>query len=294
MMLELAGRLYMAGEIPGHQCCRPPDEGGGGGAVALGRRDGSEIWLPATPPAVCAKNTWVSLGTRGSAFIVSQVLLTGVLSGNPYVRVEIASGAAQVNPRDCLFGGVPFFNPGETTVFYWGLGSGLRPVAIPAGEEIWAKVTTGFAGDPSFKLVLLGWDGALPTWTSLGKNDVAGPGRNYPNNNVNTGVAVLTGASWAWGSTAEVVASAPNDFIVTGVPLGLLNMASLLNPLSIFQLGVGAAGVETWCALSPMGYENGPQTIWPPVHVKVGERLAIRGAGNTGVNLYPKVKVYDL
>jgi hypothetical protein len=267
---------------------------GGGPEMALARRgSAAEIWLPSSPPASCTKNDWTSLGTPANDFILSQVLLSGIFFANIHSWVEIRSGAAQANARDILYGCVPTSDPTSDSTSYWGAGSGLRPVTIPAGEEVWVYTGTNYPSDPGFEVTLLGWDSALPTFESLGKNNVVGPGRCYPNN-TGTALSVAPGVFPDWGSTYEVVASAPNDFIVTSVYRGLESTGALLNPMVLYQLGVGPSGSEVWGAVSMIGHENQPWTFWPPLWVKAGERLAIRAMGSSTTAMRVRIKVYDL
>lgn len=277
-----------------------PAAGAAASGLYVARRTGAEIFLPAPPPATVTGGAagwtfgaWVSLGTPSNDLILSGISVTTAgLVGNMSGVIELAYGGSYT-ALDATRNVVPFFNPGPTTLFFSSLSTVSRPVTVPAGETLYARAAQSAAGAVAFGVFVVGWDSALPTWEELAANVAAGPGRYYPSNVNPGGLAVMSGAGWAYGASSTVVDPAPNDMLAYQI-LTAGSIGDLLDTATLFQLGFGASGAETWCATVPHAHEYLTQLIHPPVLVRSGERLAVRSADAAAQPTGVLVKVYDL
>jgi hypothetical protein len=187
----------------------------------------------------------------------------------------------------------PFFNPGQTTAWYLPLSMMCLPVGSPAGQAIYARAATVQGGVCAYEVILLGWLGGLPAFDTIPLAAIAGPGRWYPANASIATIDTNTGTGWTYGAGFTVVNPAPNDLLVAGME-ARADTTHVLDPGTMWQVGYGPAGSETWCATLTMGRTWCERWVWPPVLVKAGERLAVRSAYSAVVSRRCRVKVYDL
>jgi hypothetical protein len=297
--LEMAGRLRMAGEIPGAGCCRA--DGGGGAGLFLARRGNAETWLPLTGGPVtvtsgASPNTfgdWASLGTPASDFYTSHLwaCLANLPTQLGSVLAQFAYGADPA-PLDASRSAVTLTDPTADASGYLALPLPCRSGKIPAGQELRARAWATIASR-QLQVMVAGWLDAYPEWTPLPANTVVGPGRYYPSDSATSGVSVASATWGSWGAVATVVDPAPNDLLVTEV-IFIPSTSAVLLPVWALQLGYGPAGSEVWCATPLHGHGAPSPWIWPPVWVKAGERLAVRAQGPSAANRQILVKVHDL
>lgn len=277
---------------------------GGAGPTGLyeARRSGAEIFLPSTGAPISVTSAaaawtfgaWAAIGTPANDFILSAIHAAkygpaAVLDG--YV-VELAYGATRTAldaTRHILTVSDPTADAAGASYY----GCNCRPVRVPAGQPIYARLATSSAAAMTLEVWVTGWDSALPSWVELPSNLVAGPGRHYPSNTYSTGLIVPTGAGWSYGASTTVVAPAPYDMLVVRLISGQ-SIMNLIDTARAFQIGYGSPGSEIWCATIPSGRMYFTPCIDPPVWVKAGERLAIRGCGAGAFNYVLLVKVYYL
>lgn len=162
---------------------------------------------------------------------------------------------------------------------------------IPAGNALQARVSDG-VGAATWKVWATAWDTAVPTFTPLGVDISTGATRYYPTN-ISAGLLVPMAALPAFGAWTTVVDPAPNDMVVMDVSLGSA-AAGVISPSDAFQIGIGAAGSEQALATVVVLHTFHTNAIQPPVWVKAGERLAIRGAALGAGNRNVLVQVADL
>lgn len=272
-------------------------------AGLLVRRDAAcaEVFLPAAPPATVTSGagawvfgSWVSLGSSAQVLVPSYVHIVNYAQAVGLVdsSAELAYGAGYT-PLDAMREMAPFFNPGVNTVWALPLSMMCRPIAVPANETIYARLADSSVTAYSVELFLLAWAGGLPAFETIPLAAVAGPGRWYPANASGAYIFLTSGGGWAYGASASVVDPAPNDMLVVGIELlGVIQY--ILNPATLFQLGYGPSGSETWCATVSEGRTWTTRWVWPPALVKAGERLAVRAAGAAAMSHFLRVKVYDL
>jgi hypothetical protein len=295
--------LVMAGEIPHYGCCRPPD---GGGAGLLVRRSAAcaEVFLPAAAPATVISaaaswtfGAWVALGTLAQQLVLSYTHIVNYFSAAGLVdsTVELAygDGYGGYTPLDATRELATFFNPGGTTIWFLPLSMMCQPVAVPANQAIYARYAANSATPYQVDLILLGWLGGLPAFDTIPLAAISGPGRWYPVNASSAYISAPTGAGWAWGAPVTVIDPAPNDLLVVGME-AYPSIVWATDPATMWQVGYGPAGSETWCATLPIGRTWSTRWVWPPVLVKAGERLALRAADATAGTRGCRVKVYDL
>jgi hypothetical protein len=261
----------------------------------------AEVFLPAAPPAIVtsgvagwAFGAWVSLGAPAQLFVPSYAHIVNWISAVSLVdtTVELAYGAGYT-PLDCAREIAPFFNPGANTVWALPLSLMCQPGSSPAGQTVYVRAATQTATPYDYEVILIGWLGGLPTFATVPLAVITGPGRWYPANTYSSGITATSGAGWTWGPGATVVAAAPNDMLVVGLK-NIAVVSELLDTGTMWQIGYGAAGSETWCATAAIGHMWSNRWIWPPVLVKAGERLAVRAAYVVAGSRDCQVKVYDL
>lgn len=297
--LRMAGGLRMAGQIGPEASASGPAAPSG---ALVARRGPAEIWLPGagTPPVVTsaaagwAFGAWTAIGTPVNDFFVSAWM--DVWENAPFAITasvtEYAYGAARTPIdayRNCSIGNDPTADGVMLTNFH-SVGHFPR---VPAGETAYARLATQETTAQSHRVALIGFDGSLPTFEDL-TSPVAGNGRYLPSNLGGTGLTVAVGGSWFYGPSTTVLASAPNDMLVTHIAV-----YAAIGPFSsiagLAQIGFGPAGSETWCATHAIGRNLTTPVIWPPVLIKAGERLAIRAARSASATSWSFfIKVYDL
>jgi hypothetical protein len=277
-----------------------------GGAVSvpryLARRTGAEILLPAAGAPITVTSgvgaawtfgAWTLIGTPANDFYLSHahVAYVETLAAIQSLLLELSRTAAHT-PVDATRYPMGVSDPTGDSVAYFPLDYTARPQLIPAGQAVYGRsaIQGGLARD--FRTLLVGWDTAMPVWTALASGIVTGPGRYYPSNTAGQ-ITVACGGAWVPGNSVTVVDPAPNDMLVTDVILLASAGMGALSAAAV-QVGYGPNLGETWCATVPLGNVCSPWYIHPPVLIRAGERLAMRGARNVAGNVFVLVKVYDM
>ncbi len=279
-----------------------PDPAAAPTGLYVARRDGPEDFLPTSGAPVVLDSSgtgytfgaWESYGAPDADFYVStfHVVTTGVWGALEHCIVELAYGVDKA-PIDVTRGTAIVVLPGASTSFYIPHSIVSRAVRVPAGEIIYGRLANSADAVRQVETFLTGWPAPFPAWEELDENTVPGPGRFYPSNVTDEGVALATGASWAYGDDVTAVASAPNDLLIAQVvsPYGI---AQFLTLAAAVQVGYGASGEETWCATLPFGRVSYPPWLYPPILIREGERIAVRAAANAAIAVSLFLKVYDL
>jgi len=281
---------------------RPAAAAAAGGFLVRRAAACAEVFLPAAPPVVAVSGgapiwtpgAWVSLGSRAEVLVPSYYHVVNFFSAGGLVdsSVEFSRGDGHT-PLDCFREISPVFNPGVDTTWSLPLSGMSRPVAVPANEVVYARLTVSSATVYQVEVMLVGWAGGLPTFDTIPLAVCAGPGRWYPANATSASVVTTSGAGWGYGTPVTVVDPAPNDMLVVGIEV-IASAFYLTDPAAFYQLGYGAAGSETWCATLTHGRTWTTRWVWPPVLVRAGERLAVRTADAAATGRNCRVKVYDL
>lgn len=280
-----------------------PVAAGGGGAGLLVRRAAAcaEIFRPAAPPAIVINSgvawtygAYVDLGSYPQILVPSYLHVVNDASLTALNDATIRlSYAADRFPLDYMREVAPFYNPGVSTVWFLPLSMMCQPQAVPANEHLWASLATSIAAARQVEVILLAWAGGLPPFDTIPLAPVAGIGHWWPSNVSNTAYLVTTGALWAYGAPTQIAPAMANDALIVGLK-GLPTTSELLDEATMIQVGYGPAGSEVWCATTCRSHTWNTRWIWPPVLVKAGERVALRGASDPAKDVSVQVKLYDL
>ena len=274
--------------------------GAGATTTHWARRAGAEIWLPATGGPVTLTSgarsvfgNWTAIGTPAADFYLSHLMVHSMsIPTNLCMEVVEFGYGAGPTALDVTRIYTSLVDPTADAVGYMELDCRSRPTKVLSGVPVSARAYSGVAA-MEFECMVAGWDASYPVWDALPVNTVAGPGRFYPSNTYVNGIVVVAGAWGTWGTAKQVVASAPNDMLVTQLMQTYYNQNLLVGAVA-YQIGYGPAGSETWCATLLAGRVSRAPWVWPPVWVKAGERLAVR-AQDPGAGTHPFVlKVHDM
>ncbi|HYM16488.1 MAG TPA: hypothetical protein VEZ14_13105 [Dehalococcoidia bacterium] len=271
--------------------------------VLLARRSNApEVWLPANagpvaflPGIGAAFSAWQSLGAPASDLYLTQLHALHVFSGGS-AGLDIAefSYGAGNTPIDVTRRTFAFADAGNDANGWYNFSQETRPGKIPAGQTAYARGRIGAStgpNAPSMECALVGFAGAYPTFDALDANTATGPGRIYPSNT--TTQNLVSGAAPAWGASLTVIDPAPNDLLATYLMGGVL-IGDFASQWLAVQVGIGPAGGETWLATVYHAHAHSSGWIWPPVWVKSGERLALRGMAAGVIGRSVALKVHDL
>lgn len=277
--------------------------GGGGAGMFFARRPGNapEIFLPSVPPApvltagLNAFGAWVNIGTTVNDYYLSHI--QGTLLSMPLSLVshaiELSQGpVAGVTQLDALRRVTTIVDPAADATGQVDFFAVCRPLKVAAGTIIWARAYSNDAAVArTYEVLTAGWDTALPAFTQLAKQTVAGFAGWFPSST--TSLSVIAGVAPAFGAWTQLIAAAASDLLITEIRQGAL-LGSALSPFTGYQLGIGAAGAEVACN-SIIGSHAQPNAeVWPPVWVKAGERVAIRASTAGATNRPVAIKAYTL
>jgi hypothetical protein len=237
---------------------------------------------------------WVALGTPAQDLVLNYLHAINYTAAPGLVpaTIELAYGAAYT-PLDAGRETASLFNPGPTTAWSLPLSQMCQPVVCPAGQTLYARAADSSPAAFNYEVLALGWLAGLPTFDVRGLTTISGPGRWYPANTTAAGITVIAAVYPSYGAGVTVVDPAPNDLLVVGL-VSQAALSYLLDTGTLWQIGYGPAGSETWCSTSLAGRLWNERWIWPPVLVRAGERLAVRASWYTGGSRTCQVKVYDV
>ncbi len=160
----------------------------------------------------------------------------------------------------------------------------------PAGQSLQGRISEASASD-SWDILIAAWTSNIPSFSTINTLP-SGAGRYY-NTNVGNGISLTTGIMPVYGNWAEVVASAPNDMIVRHLsPLGA--PSDVQRNAHAIQIGIGPAGAEIPVSTTLISRGQPISVIQPPVHIKTGERMAVRGSYISAVTMRLLIKVIDV
>ena len=278
-----------------------PVAGAGGGLLVRRAAACAEAAFPAPEPAIVTSGAfvwvfglWVDLGTPAQDLVLNYIHIANDSQAAALVdsTVELAYGPSWTL-LDAARELAPFYLPGATTVWALPLSQMCQPVRSPAGQTIKVHAATASATPYNFEVMVLGWLGGLPAFDAIALAAIAGPGRWYPANTGAGSLVTTTGTYPLYGNPAVVVNPAPNDMLVVGLE-SYPTTVYLLDPGTLWQIGYGPAGSETYCATTLAGHTWNERWIWPPVLVRAGERLVVRSSDTGAFGRVCRVKVYDL
>jgi hypothetical protein len=282
--LEMAGRLRMAGEIPGAGCCRPD---GGGPAGVYYVRGTPELIVPvdANPVALSTGAGWTAWTpvTAGLAFdlVVTRVLVA-VEAGSVYAdgRVEVGTGPqgeeAAVAESAWLRSLQATQSPSGRALHP----QRVAPYRIPAGARISVRAIERSGAAANLHVYLQGYPGGVPSVQTLGQlqqdylsGDATSASLTIPETG---GIAMNPMTAWTWSAWTQTVASAPADMLAYGFAAGLPGSLYYTAAGGLIELGAGPGGEEV--PLGAAGYCHGtsPMLFGHAVLVQAGERLAVR------------------
>jgi hypothetical protein len=262
---------------------------------------GAEIFLPSSGGAVVVASAtpfgtpgaWSAIGTPANDLYLTRLYArrdnTWGTVGQP-IAIEWGYGAGPTS-IDIQRGAVMMTDPAADDAGYPWNDRTTFHTRVPAGQSLQARVNEGVS--KNWRLMAVGWDTDVPTFTTLNVDRPAGAGRFYPSNYSTAGITSTAGIMPAYGAWVTVVDPAPNDMLVTEALGGFLSSSITVTGAAI-QLGIGAAGSEQPVATVIHGRGNNMAPLWPPVWVLAGERLALRTSYIAAVTQAYFVKVIDL
>jgi hypothetical protein len=280
-----------------------PEPPAGGVAGFLVRRDAAcaEIFLPTAPPAIVTSGAGiyipgaaVLLGSHAQDLYPSYCHIVNYLQASAMVdqTVRLKHGLPSAY-FDSMREIAPFFNPGPTTAWALPLSMMMCPHKIPALDNIYAESMSNDGGVYSVAVILLAWAGGLPPFDVIPFTTTFVWGSWLPNDASDIGYNIFNGAGYVYGPSTTITAVMGADTLIVGLKM-LAQISMMGVAAELYQVGYGPAGGETWVATSSHGRTWCERWIWPPVLVKAGERLAVRGAGPAAVHRFVQLKYYTL
>jgi len=276
----------------------------GAAGTILTRRPGcgSEITLPAAGSVLVVSGT--PFGTMGAwtllqAGLATDTYLTRIVAARQTVPAVLGNAVVEwgygtipaVNALDALRTCEIITDAAGDDIGRYITHINTFNTLLAAGQDLDARVSEAAAA-ANWRVWAVGWAGAVPDFTPLDVKVPTGIGRYYPSN-TSGGLNVACGAIPAYGAWVQVVAAAPNDMLIEQV-VGAYSAGGVTANSGAFQIGIGAAGAEVDVGTFIVQHQIAQPDIEPPVWVKAGERVAIRGATPGGAPRFMLVKVKDL
>lgn len=189
----------------------------------------------------------------------------------------------------------------------------VAPVIIPSGSTVRIRSVTGNAHSLNQRVFMVGYKSSqgfplirpndmdfYEHWLRGTKTSVVDATDAEPDGAYTT-IATPAGTAWAsYGTTVEMIASAPTDLLITQMIVTIVNAISI-NTTAGIEIGIGSSGNEDWengsligapGAASMPGPGGGFYPLLRPLWVRKGQRVACRAKG-TASKTFTIALVYD-
>ncbi|OGI17728.1 MAG: hypothetical protein A2Z52_00895 [Candidatus Moranbacteria bacterium RBG_19FT_COMBO_42_6] len=185
----------------------------------------------------------------------------------------------------------------------------LEPIIIPASTRIAVRLTQSLASNLyGFGIHIIGYNWSTfspPVYPQIARDKynrfIKGTMTDYPQILPSAAPVTVTSGTpaWAYGSWAEMIASASDDTLIMGINYG--NPSTFSSRGFQAYIGIGAAGSEVTMAKIGAPAKTifpsaiGDQWLPRPLYVKAGERVAISiASGFASLTWGIQLKAYEL